>query len=114
MYDTQNIFAKILRGEVPCTKVYEDENVLAFYDINPKVPMHILVLPKGAYCSFHDFTTLAPPLEVAAFFKTAALLAEQLGIADKGYRLITNHGEDSGQEVPHFHLHLLGGNLLGL
>lgn len=111
-YDTNNIFAKILRGEIPCKKVYEDDHVLAFHDIMPKAPVHILVLPKGAYTDLNDFTQRAGAAEVTALFQAAGKIARENGL-DQGYRMITNCGLNSGQEVPHLHLHLVGGKRLG-
>ncbi len=112
MYDEQNVFARIIRGELPCNKVYEDGKVLAFHDIMPDAPVHVLVVPKGAYCSFHDFTNQAAS-EVGEFFQTVQTIVEQLGVEDAGYRLITNHGSDAAQSVPHFHVHILAGKPLG-
>lgn len=112
-YDANNIFAKILRGEIPCKKVYEDAYVLAFHDIAPAAPVHILVVPKGAYVSFHDFVTLAPNDLMKGFFAAVQKVAAQLGVEKEGYRLIANHGADAGQLVPHFHMHILAGKPLG-
>lgn len=112
-YDDQNIFAKILRGEIPCSKVYEDEHVLAFKDIAPKAPVHVLVIPKGAYVSIVDFGAKASAQEVAAFFAAVAKIAADLGIDKSGFRSIANTGLNGGQEVPHFHVHLLGGRAIG-
>lgn len=112
-YDTNNIFAKILRGEIPCQKIYEDNHVLAFPDINPKAPVHILVLPKGAYVSMDDFTSKASPKEIAALFRAVGQIAREKGLDKTGYRVISNCGVNGGQEVPHLHLHLLGGRALG-
>lgn len=112
-YDPNNIFAKILRGEIPCKKVYEDRHVLAFHDIRPQAPTHVLVIPKGPYVSFADFSEQATPEEILDFIRAAGLIARQAGVEDSGYRLIANHGPDSHQEVPHFHLHILGGRPLG-
>lgn len=112
-YDSNNIFAKILRGEIPCQRVYEDDQVLAFHDINPKAPIHVLVIPKGAYSSFMDFTIRASPDEIAAFFQAVTKVAEGLKFTDNGFRLVVNNGPDSGEEVPHFHAHLIGGKRLG-
>jgi histidine triad (HIT) family protein len=111
-YDRNNIFAKILRGELPCDKVYEDEFALAFHDIHPDAPVHVLVIPKGEYVSFHDFAQ-APVAMVAGFFKAVATVAQNLGLEDNGYRLITNKGGDASQFVFHFHVHILGGRKLG-
>ena len=112
-YDKSNIFARILRGEIPCRKVHEDEHALAFEDINPQAPTHILVIPKGEYVSFADFATKAPAETVAAFFKTVAEIAAGAGLVEPGYRLLANHGPHAHQEVPHFHVHLFGGRPLG-
>ena len=113
MYDNNNIFARILRGEIPCTKVYEDAHTLAFHDINPAAPTHILVIPKGEYVSFHDFAAHASAEAMTVFFKAVQHIAADAGMADAGYRLLANHGADAGQEVPHFHVHILGGRPLG-
>ena len=112
-YDPNNIFARILRGEIPCNKIYEDEHVLAFRDINPLTPTHVLAIPKGAYISFDDFAADATEAELLGFFRAAGLIARQLGIAEPGYRMLANIGHDGHQEVPHFHLHLFGGRRLG-
>jgi len=112
-YDTNNIFARILRGEIPCKKIYEDAHVLAFHDINPQAPTHVLVIPKGAYVSFDDFSSNAPDAEVAAFVRAAGQIARDLGVAESGYRILANHGVDAHQEVPHFHLHIFAGRKLG-
>lgn len=112
-YDPQNVFARILRGEIPAKKVFEDEDVLAFHDISAAAPVHVLVVPKGEYCSFHDFMAKAGAEEVAGFFARVRNVAEKLGLAQDGYRLITNHGFNGSQSVPHFHVHILGGKQLG-
>lgn len=112
-YDRDNIFARILRGEIPCQKVYEDEGALAFRDISPAAPVHVLVIPKGEYVSFDDFTATAGADAVGRFFATVRHIAGELGVAESGYRLITNHGADASQTVPHFHVHILGGRALG-
>ena len=112
-YDTNNIFAKILRGEIPCKKIYEDECALAFPDINPKAPVHVLVIPKGEYVSSDDFSAKASPDEIAALFRAVGSIARELGIDKSGYRILANHGADSHQEVPHFHIHIFGGKSLG-
>lgn len=112
-YDDSNIFAKILRGEVPCSKVYEDEHVLAFNDINPLSPTHILVIPKGRYVSWDDFSAKAPDAEIAAFVRAAGLIAREAELVEPGYRILANAGGDAGQEVPHLHVHLFGGRPLG-
>lgn len=111
-YDKNNIFAKILRGEVPCKKIYEDVFALAFYDIAPAAPVHALVIPKGEYTSFHDFA-VAPPMVQNGFFLAVQRVAEQLGVEKDGYRIISNHGKNAGQVVPHFHIHMLAGKDLG-
>lgn len=113
MYDKNNIFAKILRGEIPCEKVFEDEHILAFHDINPHAKVHILVIPKGEYCSLSDFSTIAPSATIGHFFQKVAQIAHDFGLEKEGYRIIANHGKFAGQEVPHFHVHILGGNALG-
>ncbi len=112
-YDDSNIFARILRGEIPSRRVYEDAFAVAFHDINPQAPLHVLVIPRGAYVSFADFAAGAPEAEVAGFFRAVAAVAKQLALEEPGYRLLTNMGRHSGQEVPHFHVHLFGGAPLG-
>jgi diadenosine tetraphosphate (Ap4A) HIT family hydrolase len=112
-YDENNIFAKILRGEIPCNKVYEDDFVLAFHDIQPQTKVHVLVIPKGAYVSFADFSQQASEAEVTGFFRAAGRIARDLGIEDDGYRVLANTGLNGHQEVPHFHLHIFGGQPLG-
>ncbi len=112
-YDPNNIFARILRGEIPCQKVFENDHVLAFRDIHPKAPVHILVLPKGAYVSLADFGARAPEAEITAFYRAVAAIAKAESIDEGGFRAIANTGVHGGQEVPHFHLHLLGGKSLG-
>jgi histidine triad (HIT) family protein len=112
-YDSTNIFARILRGELPCKKVYENEHVLAFHDINPQAPVHILVIPKGAYVSLDDFSAKASDAEIAAFVRAVGEIARARGLAEPGYRILTNHGRDSNQEVPHFHVHIFAGRPLG-
>lgn len=112
-YDPSNIFAKILRGEIPSKPVYESDHVLAFPDIAPRAPVHVLIIPKGAYVSAQDFSEKASPAEKAAFFDAIGAIAQQFGVADSGYRLIANTGAHGHQEVPHFHLHLIGGRALG-
>jgi histidine triad (HIT) family protein len=113
MYDSHNIFARIIRKEIPAKIVYEDEFVLAFHDIQPKAKTHVLIIPKGAYMSAQDFYAQASSQEIEAFARVTAKLAAELSIEKSGYRLISNHGVNGGQEVPHFHMHLLGGNPLG-
>ena len=112
-YDSNNIFAKIIHGEIPCKKVYEDDNTLAFHDVQPASPSHILVIPKGEYVSFDDFVHKASKQEIAEFFLAVRTIARDFGLKETGYRLITNHGKDAEQSVPHFHVHLLGGKSLG-
>ena len=112
-YDEQNIFAKILRGEIPCDKVYEDEWALAFHDIAPQAPVHILVVPKGAYVSWDDFSARAPAEEIAGFVRAVGHVARENGLVAPGYRLLANLGANGGQEVPHLHVHLFGGRPLG-
>lgn len=114
-YDTDNIFAKIIRGEIPCDKVYEDERVLAFRDIQPAAPVHILVVPKAEAESFNDFVSqkAAEPACIGGFFRIVQKIAAQEGLEEGGYRLITNHGKNASQSVPHFHVHILGGRDLG-
>jgi len=108
-YDRNNVFARILRGELPCKKVYEDEFALAFHDINPLAPVHVLVIPKGEYVSSADFCTEAPAEQVAGFWRAVAKVARDLGLEEDGYRLVANHGPNGGQLVFHFHVHLFGG-----
>ncbi len=113
VYDDQNIFAKILRGEIPNDTVYEDEYVLAFRDIAPKAPVHVLVIPKGAYISIADFGVSATSDEIKGFYTAVSKIAEAEGLAEGGFRVIANTGLNGGQEVPHFHVHILGGRSLG-
>ncbi len=108
-YDDNNVFAKILRGEFPCDKVYEDEWSLAFHDIRPQAPVHVLVVPKGRYVGWDDFTASASDAEVAGFTRAVGTVARQLGLAKPGYRLMVNMGHDGHQEVPHLHAHIFGG-----
>jgi histidine triad (HIT) family protein len=112
-YDDQNIFAKILRGEIPSERVYEDEWAIAFYDINPQAPTHILVIPRGAYVSWDDFSARAPDAEIAGFVRAVGKVARDAGLVAPGYRLLANTGQHSGQEVPHLHVHLFAGQSLG-
>ncbi len=112
-YDDSNIFARILRGEVPCSKVYEDDQVLAFHDINPLSPHHVLVIPKGEYVSWDDFSERASDSEIAAFVRAVGNVARDAGLVAPGYRLLANVGRNGGQEVPHLHVHLFGGRPLG-
>jgi histidine triad (HIT) family protein len=108
-YDNENIFAKILRGEIPNNTVYEDENILAFNDIAPKTPVHVLVIPKGAYVDMDDFAANADAAEIGNFFAKVGEIARDLGVHESGYRMLTNNGENAGQIVPHFHIHIMGG-----
>jgi histidine triad (HIT) family protein len=112
-YDNNNVFAKILRGEIPCQKIDEDEHTLSFADINPQALVHILVIPKGAYCDWTDFAMNASAMEITAFTKAINRVAELTGISKTGYRVISNNGLDSHQEVPHLHMHVLGGAPVG-
>lgn len=112
-YDDQNIFAKILRGEIPNRTVYEDQYALAFHDINPQAPVHVLVIPKGTFVSWDDFSTNAGDAEIAGFVRAVGVVARELGLVKPGYRLLANVGIDSHQEVPHLHVHLFGGKPLG-
>ncbi len=112
-YDPNNIFARILRGEIPAKKIYEDDFALAFPDINPQAPTHVLVIPKGAYVSFADFAQLAPPEAVAGYIRAIGVVAELVGVKDSGYRLLFNAGANAHQEVPHLHCHIFGGKRLG-
>ena len=111
-YDNDNIFAKILRQEIPSKKVFENKYVYAFEDINPQAPIHILVIPKKSFCSFTDFSKKADSHFIYEFIKSINLIAEKLGL-EEGYRLITNIGKHGGQEVPHLHFHLLSGRPIG-
>lgn len=112
-YDSSNIFARIMRGEIPCQKVYEDEFAFAFRDIQPAAPVHVLVVPKTEGVSFHDFAAQPDAAAIGHFFQSVRKVAESLGLAEGGYRLITNHGSGAGQSVFHFHVHILGGAPLG-
>jgi diadenosine tetraphosphate (Ap4A) HIT family hydrolase len=112
-YDETNIFARILRGDLPCAKVYEDEHALAFNDIHPQAPVHILVIPKGAYVSWDDFSERGSEAEIAGFVRAVGRVAREQGLVAPGYRLLANTGMNSGQEVPHLHVHLFGGRGLG-
>ena len=112
-YDDSNIFAKILRGEIPCDKVYEDAHALAFRDINPQAASHVLVIPKGDYLSLDDFSAKASDAEIAGYVRAIGRVARDLGLAESGYRLLANHGRDANQEVPHLHFHIFGGQKLG-
>ena len=112
-YDNDNIFAKILRGEIPCNKVFEDEHSLALHDITPQTPVHVLVIPKGAYVSMDDFTTKASDAELASFSRAIGQAARELGVVESGYRILANNGADALQEVPHLHMHIFAGKNLG-
>lgn len=113
IYDKNNIFAKIIRGEIPAKKVYEDENILAFYDISKASPIHVLVIPKGEFIDFIDFVNKENPQKVTNFFQKVAQIAQDLKIVESGFRLITNNGSDAHQTVKHFHVHILAGKKLG-
>ena len=115
-YDDNNIFAKILRGEIPCNKIYEDEYILSFHDINPQKKIHALVIPKGKYINFDDFNAKASHEEMVGLLKGINIVAKKLGISTemgKGYRALTNISDHGGQEVPHLHFHLFGGEKVG-
>ncbi|MBL4603259.1 MAG: histidine triad nucleotide-binding protein [Emcibacteraceae bacterium] len=113
VYDNDNIFAKILRGEIPCDKVFENEYALAFNDINPQAPIHVLVIPKGEFVSMADFSVNAPDDLTVGFFRAVGDVARQLGLEKDGYRLLANTGDNAHQEVPHLHFHILAGKKLG-
>ena len=112
-YDDSNIFARILRGEITSKRVYEDEFALAFHDVNPQAPVHILVIPKGAWVSWDDFSERASAEEIAGFVRAVGKVARDQGLVAPGYRLLANVGRNSGQEVPHLHVHIFGGRGLG-
>ena len=116
-YDTNNIFAKILRKEIPCDKIYENDHVLAFKDINPQAKIHVLVIPKGAYVNMDDFSQNAKNDEIVALTRALGEVTKIVGLSSysegKGYRYIGNNGPDGGQEVPHLHFHIIGGEPLG-
>jgi diadenosine tetraphosphate (Ap4A) HIT family hydrolase len=112
-YDDDNIFAKILRGEIPCDKVHETEHALAFRDINPQTPVHVLVIPKGRYVSMDDFSANGSDAEIADFNRAVGDVARMTDVVDSGYRILANHGRDGHQDVPHFHMHVFGGKNLG-
>jgi histidine triad (HIT) family protein len=112
MYDDNNIFAKIIRGEMDSDKIYEDDKLIAIHDAYPTAPIHVLVIPKGKYISFHDFMENAAAEEIAHFFKTTKQIAEMLNLGDKGYRILANIGKTAGQTVFHMHLHILSGKTL--
>ena len=108
-YDDGNVFARILRGELPCKKVYEDAYALAFHDINPQAPVHILVIPKGPYVSWDDFSTKGSDAEIAGFVRAIGTVTRDAGLVAPGYRLLVNVGGHGHQEVPHLHVHIFGG-----
>ena len=112
-YDDQNIFAKILRGEIPSNRVYEDEFALAFHDINPQAPHHVLVIPKGPFVSWDDFSARGSDTEIAGFVRAVGHVARAAGLVEPGYRLLANTGIDAHQEVPHLHVHIFAGRALG-
>lgn len=112
-YDNTNIFARILRDEIPSRRVYEDEWAIAFHDIAPQAPVHILVIPRGSYVSLTDFVSTASDAEIAGFFRAVGMVAKQEGLEQPGFRVLSNMGIHSGQEVPHLHVHLFGGGPLG-
>ncbi|MDD2324972.1 MAG: histidine triad nucleotide-binding protein [Alphaproteobacteria bacterium] len=112
-YDSNNIFAKILRGEIPCKKLYEDDFALSFYDISPQAPVHVLVIPKGPYENQNDFAAHASEAEMVGFMRALGKVAEMAKLTEGGYRAIANCGLNGGQEVPHYHVHLVGGGKLG-
>ena len=116
-YDKNNIFAKILRDEIPCKKIYEDEHVLAFHDVNPQKKIHALVIPKGEYVNLDDFSSTATEKEIVGLIKGIGTVAKKLGVSEvvkgKGYRSLVNVGENGGQEVPHLHFHIFGGEKIG-
>jgi diadenosine tetraphosphate (Ap4A) HIT family hydrolase len=112
-YDNSNIFARILRDEIPSKRVFENEFAVAFHDISPQAPIHVLVIPRGPYVSIADFTTHASDAEIAGFFRAVASVARSLDLDVPGYRVLSNMGEQAGQEVPHFHVHLFGGRAMG-
>jgi diadenosine tetraphosphate (Ap4A) HIT family hydrolase len=112
-YDNENIFAKILRGEIPCEKVFEDDTALAFKDINPQAPLHLLVIPKGPYKSIDEFSREASDKEITGFIRAIGKVARDQGSVEDGYRILSNVGLDAHQEVPHLHIHIFGGKDLG-
>ncbi|MEN3749889.1 histidine triad nucleotide-binding protein [Sphingomonas sp. HF-S3] len=112
-YDPDNIFARILRDEIPSKRVYEDDFAIAFHDINPQAPQHILVIPRGAYVSWDDFSARGSDAEIAGFVRAVGAVARQAGMVEPGYRLLANVGVDGGQEVPHLHVHVFAGRRLG-
>lgn len=112
-YDANNVFARILRDEIPAKRVYEDEHALAFHDINPLAPTHVLVIPKGPFVSWDDFSANATDSEIAGFVRAVGKVAREAGLVEDGYRLLANTGLNSGQEVPHLHVHIFAGRALG-
>jgi len=112
-YDPDNVFAKILRGEIPCDKIHEDEHTLAFRDIHPQAPVHVLVIPKGSYVSMDDFAAFASDAEMAALLRAVRLVADKMGVTAAGWRMLANTGANARQEVPHLHIHIFGGRDLG-
>ncbi len=112
-YDPENVFAKILRREIPCDKVYEDDWALAFHDVRPQAPVHVLVIPKGQYVSLDDFSENGSADEIAGFLRAVGTVARQLGVTGDGYRMLSNQGADAHQEVMHFHVHIFAGRDLG-
>ena len=112
-YDDNNIFARILRGELPCNKAHETDHALAFHDINPQAPVHVLVIPKGKFMSMDDFSRNASADEIAGLWRAVGEVAQSLGLVEDGYRILSNHGGHAHQEVPHLHIHIFGGRPLG-
>ncbi len=112
VYDSNNIFAKFIRGEIPCKKIFENDSCIAFHDIAPAAPVHVLVVPKGEFTSFNDFTEKAEPEFISDFFKSVREIANNLNLAEGGYRVLFNHGRNASQSVFHFHVHILGGGPL--
>jgi diadenosine tetraphosphate (Ap4A) HIT family hydrolase len=112
-YDDSNIFAKILRGEIPSKRIHEDDHAVAFHDIHPQAPVHVLVIPRGRYVSLADFSAQASDAEIAGFWRAVGHVARELGLEGSGYRVLSNMGPEGGQEVPHFHVHIFGGKRLG-
>lgn len=112
-YDDANIFARLLRGEIPSKRVYEDEWAVAFHDIAPQAEIHVLVIPRGPYVALSDFVASGTEQEIAGFFRAVGTVARQLGLEEPGFRILANMGQHGGQEVPHFHVHLFGGRPLG-
>lgn len=112
-YDDTNIFARILRGEIPARKIYEDDYVLAFHDAFPKAPIHALIIPKGKYLNIEEFNAKASEDEILSFYRAIPRIVKELGLGEKGFRTIANTGTYGGQEVPHFHIHIIGGKIVG-